>query len=161
MDQGIVPYRFLEGVATSLSYSQGNTAQKGTWPQSPLSTKQKQSNNTPFENLNVLNDSEKKVTSYQPKVYLHKMGKRIESNHHLGNLIFNSPGKRFQVSKHLGNEHDGPTKEGNGYHKLSKGIFISLKDSLLERLGQLLKYSRYFSLTDFLSRMTKARLPNC
>ena len=95
---------------------------------------------------------------FHPKVYLHKMGKRIDANHCHPNVTFNWCGmtrRRRLVEPELGETAQLasplqlPTSADCDQISLE---FRSLRSQLLEKLRQLLMHSKFYSLHDILKQ---------
>jgi len=94
-------------------------------------------------------------SGYQPKVYLHKMGKRIEANHTSQNLIFNWPGSRKNRSYREKTQAPEGSSRDSPYGLT--GDFSDLKNAMLTRLKQLLQHSKFYSLHDVLKQKESAK----
>lgn len=151
----LFPYRYA-GEDSKASQA-GNITAKIKPDNSQLSTQPKLLSSLSIEPVKRQMQAAESVCGYHPKVYLHKMGKRIESNHSQENLLFNWSGSSKRATKDrtqapLGSLKDSPQE--------SQSQFSELKNCMLTRLKQLLQHSKFFSLHDVLKQKEVAKKEN-
>lgn len=147
----LFPYRYTgEGKSSVIALNQRGYFKNSDVLNSLLSTEQKLLSSLSIEQIERQRCQGQNLNCFQPKVYLHKMGKRIEANHVQQNLLFNWPGspgkrgKRANTQAATGCSQDSPQR--------SESDFSGLKQCMLDRLKQLLQHSKFYSLHDVMKQ---------